>query len=517
MQSLWNAALAKNSSETLKELNDFAVKNTWNAEESQSISDWFLASLSKLTDSSRILILLPEILVALEPGACLLQHFEMFNDILKRSIDLRQNQAVLEMVTVLFQVHVPTFSAYEKRLVTAVSKYLDLYVAQIDKPWRRPFPIERMHSDIMDDKKLESAIFCFGNSNPGSFFDLLNVLALNPSSRLASFFLLRSFISLENSPTYLIADSELKNTVFMSALLDSDFGTKLTAVNILTILLPYLTTIIAAELPLLLNVLVGLIEWDSRCEELIANITSPQSTSPEVFSLGEEVDDVLKVVSSQSTKRMVTQYFRVLYGMVPCNLLHYISICRNGPLLPPNNRDFQIVDDPLPLAQSAQDWSEKQEVLLKCFHQLLEQHKFNIKSLGLDHEAELRNPWFLNQSAANIALFCDSLQVPHLFGADSSSCSDEIPDGISGVTKMVLQVNKLLYGPVYKHCYEHQNPISSDSALALKIFYIVVTNESFFRECMRLYHISSVKVHRKNEIKRIRQSLVSKDKVTMNN
>ena len=289
--SIWNAVVNNYSNESLSELSDYAIKYTWNGDDSQIVSRSILSNLARVTNHPNILKLLFHSLAAIEPGAALLQHFDIFERVLTKSNDLKQIELALGSISTLFKVHVPSNTEYEDRIVSAAARFVDLYMSQVDNRWNHLEQAigEQLQVDYTvgldpgHDSKLENAIFCFGMANPLVFYDLLNKKALTPATRLSAFLLLKSFIVLEDSPVYYLAESSLHETIFKSALYDTEACTKLTSASLLTIVLPILNK---RSLPLLgsaLKIIIDLIRWGIDMECLLTNLPSPDMSIEDVY------------------------------------------------------------------------------------------------------------------------------------------------------------------------------------------------------------------------------------------
>jgi hypothetical protein len=109
---------------------------------------------------------------------------------------------------------------------------------------------------------IERVIFAYGMTRPLKFYELLNEMAIDPSTRLNSFLLLKTFLILEGAPTYYLIDSILFNTVVHSALIDTEVSVFQTAVIILTILLPIVAFKACPLLNQLLYILLRAIQWE---------------------------------------------------------------------------------------------------------------------------------------------------------------------------------------------------------------------------------------------------------------
>ena len=289
--SIWNAVVNNYSNESLSELSDYAIKYTWNGDDSQIVSRSILSNLARVTNHPNILKLLFHSLAAIEPGAALLQHFDIFERVLTKSNDLKQIELALESITTLFKVHVQSNTEYEDRLVSAAARFVDLYIAHVGNRWKQLEQVIgeqlQVHYTVDLDPghvpKLENAIFCFGMANPLAFYDLLQKKALTPATRLSAFLLLKSFIVLEDSPVYYLAESSLHETIFKSALYDTEACTKLTSASLLTIVLPILNK---RSLPLLgsaLKIIIDLIRWGIDMECLLTNLPSPDMSIEDVY------------------------------------------------------------------------------------------------------------------------------------------------------------------------------------------------------------------------------------------
>ena len=218
------------------------------------------------------------------------------------------------------------------------------------------------------------------------------------------------------------------------------------------------------------------------------------------------VDEALKTLSVESIKRIVTRYFAVVYGMFPCNVMKYLqSNVVDTSMTILSRETFEVQEDPLSNYREALsnslDW---QSMIRSITIELFQKHRYNPKSFGLNSESELQNPWFATSQASSISIFCEELyidQSPH----GKLDVAENVLN-LKSVTETLLKINKYLYGPAYQSnssiCNESNNHLHS--GIVLKIFYLIVINESFFKESMRQYHVVNVKTTRKLDL-RMRQ------------
>ena len=99
--------------------------------------------------------------------------------------------------------------------------------------------------------------------------------------------------------------------------MDTDVSLFLTAITILTILLPIVATKSLPHLNQLLSILLKAIDWEISYPYIVAQL-SPNSKS---ISTTPNIDDILAMHSVYSVQRCVNQYFTVLYGMFPANIM----------------------------------------------------------------------------------------------------------------------------------------------------------------------------------------------------
>ena len=195
--------------------------------------------------------------------------------------------------------------------------------------------------------------------------------------------------------------------------------------------------------------------------------------------------------------------------MLPCNILQFVNDSNLPPLVSLDR--FMTVDDPHLTQRKEFVKQDLEELKTAILQKNLSGHRFNLKSLGHDAASELSNPWFAQCSPSSIAVACLEQRVEKQ--SDMPFANTVNLNNLQDVTETILKINKYLYGPAYQSFLPNEPniEIKTDSALLLKIYYLIVLNESFFKECMRQYHINNVKVHRKLEFKSRETELASKN------
>ena len=217
------------------------------------------------------------------------------------------------------------------------------------------------------------------------------------------------------------------------------------------------------------------------------------------------VDEALKTLSVESIKRIVTRYFAVVYGMFPCNVMKYLQSNVDTSMTILIRGTFEVREDPLnnyrEALSNSLDWKSMVRAIII---ELFQKHRYNPKSFGLNSESELQNPWFATSQAPSISIFCEELYIDQ--STHGKLDVAENVQNLKSVTETILKINKYLYGPAYQLnssiCTESNYHLHA--GVVLKIFYLIVINESFFKESMRQYHVVNVKTIRKLDL-RMRQ------------
>jgi hypothetical protein len=319
------------STEALQQLELFASQNQWSAVGSQTLSNKILESL-KSYDGKNLLSILLHSQEAVEPGLLLIVYIPHFSTILLSCKELDKVEQTLQIIKKAFNTYVPPGSEHEKRLTDAALKILDIYVTEAQKRWSTlkdiSAGIQQVDVSVSLDPahipRLEQALFSFGMAHPVIFYDLLHSLSMDPQARIYIFLLLKSFLTLKDAPTYYLIDSELHRTVMKSGLYDTEFGLFITALTILTIMLPLVAVKATNDIEILLGILQNAFRWEYGFEKMIRNQT-PDSRSIGIINLTEDLDNILNRYSIESVKRVVEQYFTMLYGMFPANVFVFIS------------------------------------------------------------------------------------------------------------------------------------------------------------------------------------------------
>jgi hypothetical protein len=136
---------------------------------------------------------------------------------------------------------------------------------------------------------------------------------------------------------------------------------------------------------------------------------------------------------------------------------------------------------------------------------LVESHKCHFQSIISNKESERNAPWFMNKEPSEIIVTCFSLfcdQTEQVTAEDSLTFPKNFST-LEEVSSTVLRINTFLYGPTFQSHLPTKGSIESlalDPVILLKIFYIILMNEGFFKECMRQYHIMHIRTLRKQII-----------------
>jgi hypothetical protein len=118
-----------------------------------------------------------------------------------------------------------------------------------------------------------------------------------------------------------------------------------------------------------------------------------------------------------------------------------------------------------------------------------------------DTAKERESPWFMNKEASEIAIKCFSMRKKEII-QDFQWKTGE-PTTLADVAQTIVDLNRFLYGPLYQTHIPEDNSYQKqylDPAAILKVFYVILINECFFKECMRQYHVMNIRESRKLEI-----------------
>jgi hypothetical protein len=107
----------------------------------------------------------------------------------------------------------------------------------------------------------------------------------------------------------------------------------------------------------------------------------------------------------------------------------------------------------------------------------------------------------MDKESSEIMITCFDLECSESFSVEKSETRAE---SIGNIGDHILSLNRQLYGDLYKKEPVEISVIDTnyekDSVALLKIFYTILMNESFFKECMRQYHIFHIRLLKRKEI-----------------
>jgi hypothetical protein len=331
--------------------------------------------------------------------------------------------------------------------------------------------------------RLEFVLFSFGMARPLIFYALLNDLAKEPETRLQALMLLKTFLILEGAPTYYLIDSELYKTVIISALCDTETSLFLTSVTILTIILPIVATKAVVHLDELISILILSLKFELSFRSMIAKISSS------IGNHGKNINDILRHHSINYTRFCVNQFFTVVYGMFPCNVLHTLSVILKGQSWKTTIHQSSLIPVHDPFKEWRIDDQDGGNALSVRIKELIASHRCHLNVLCSDISQERDNPWFMNKESSEIMITCFDLECSDSFSAERMEKRERF---IGDIADHILSLNRQLYGDLYR-TESTTLPVidrnsEKDSVALLKIFYTILMNENFFKECMRQYH-----------------------------
>lgn len=154
------------------------------------------------------------------------------------------------------QILIESFKLKDKSSQDFIRDLLAQFCHQISTQW------DVSKTSPFKQTPIEEIIFEFGLLQPLIFYDLLNEMAIDTSTRLESFLLLKSFIVISGAPTYYLIDSILFNSVVHSAMIDTELAVFTTALSILTILLPIVAFKACPLINQLMYIIFRAVQWE---------------------------------------------------------------------------------------------------------------------------------------------------------------------------------------------------------------------------------------------------------------
>ncbi|KAL2912830.1 hypothetical protein HK105_207717 [Polyrhizophydium stewartii] len=419
---------------------------------------------------------------------------------------------------------------------------------------------------------LERVLFDFGMDQPHVFYALLNELALSPATRLRALMLLKTFLVLEGAPTYYLIEAPLLETVMGASLVDTDAATLLTAVAILTVMLPIMSARAVPRIDGLIQVLVRMMQWELTFPAVLRMLDeaeaalalreqgaaggAPAAIKGAELSAGAQLPlplplpatakAALAVFTVDAARRVIDNLYTVVYGMFPANVIGRLQqiLAPGSTLLErmlAQTRDadrprLAAVADPLaPLRRRAYDEVEmdEDERIKARITRLARDHRLHPDIITTTVARELQEPWFVRLEASEVMVRCMGLRadshatpvapppmpMPPPTSADPAG-SDPAEENLRACIRQVALMDRTLHA----HMADWRGPLASrpdgdsdaseaadavpagpaassvlgrDGAELLRLHYFVLMNESFFKECMRQYHMMHIRQLRK--------------------
>ncbi|KAJ3313999.1 hypothetical protein HDV04_001305 [Boothiomyces sp. JEL0838] len=490
----------------IRELESFALHNPWNPDDKNDL-DKLSGQLQSIPEPNKLQVL-QVLQPAFEPGRFILDHFDYLISILLNPSNLEDGETATKLLADTFRTYVPPDSEYQTTLALAARKILDTYVSETQGRWDTFEQIVAGKSvfeyniplDPNRIPKLEYVAFQYGMSNPLSFYNLLNQLAVKVETRLHAFMLLKLFLIVEDTPTYYLIDADLFGTVISSTVNDTDICIFQTALTIITIFLPIVAVKSVSKLDELLSVLITAIKWEVWYPEMLRHASPKREYNAEHGKY--DMDEILLNHSIAAIRTCVQQYYTVLYGMYPCNVLACLSDYLNDRYVPPpNTASFKVAPDSLQkyvdIAHKTAQWDEK-VYITKRIENLIQSHKCHLNAIVSTVEKERKEPWFLKNEASDIIISCFQLCVKE-FDSNIELITEEF-ETLEQVSASIMRINTFLHGPIIPSDLPSSKSKGIDelnSVMFYKIYYFILMNETFFKECMRQYHIMHIRNLRK--------------------
>lgn len=162
-------------------------------------------------------------------------------------------------------------------------------------------------------KILKRVLSDFGSRNPKALFECFSLSIKRPETRLAALDILLEFLSEKSYCASEIGNSSLLEVLFYALLLDEALRVLDAASSIITMLLPYVLPKRSELLPLFMVALVRSITCYA------SGISRVPRLNPD-----EPSWDSLPNADNKLTSNIPTQFFTLLYGMYPRNLVMFI-------------------------------------------------------------------------------------------------------------------------------------------------------------------------------------------------
>lgn len=495
----WKQILAKIDTLPDSELESWAFKNLWNDVDSKH--EKIAQDLQQFHNNPNLLRILASLAPSLHPVKVLQQYFTLLTSVLlDRNESLERINQSTKIATLALKSEeedlAEDIKAFAKRFFGCLVHESGIRWDTFEKITEGTPKANQIALDPSRIPRLEYVLFSFGMTKPLIFYELMNDLVKGAESRLQALMLLKTFLILEGAPTYYLIDSELYKTVIMSALCDTEISVFLTSVTILTIVLPIVATKAVAYLDHLVSILIFALRWEISFPDVIAKISLAMDKH------GKSIDDILQLHSINSTRFCINQYFTVLYGMFPSSTMEVLSLTLKGQPLKEVNRDpnFIPVHDPFKNFRIEAEGYGGQAMFTRI-KGLLSSHRCHFNTLCSNTLEERDNPWFMDKESSEIMITCFDLECSDSFSTEKLEDRKEC---IGDIASHILSLNRQLYGDLYR-TESIAIPIidrnsEKDSVALLKIFYTILMNESFFKECMRQYHIFHIRLLKRKEI-----------------
>lgn len=286
--------------------------------------------------------------------------------------------------------------------------------------------------------------------------------------------------------------------MIQSGLIDTEASVFHSVITILTIVLPIVGYKACPRLENLIIVLFRALIWDSIYPNMLKNIWNSTPANEEISLIDKEVFSQTIL----SSKRAVDQYFTVLHGMFPCNTITSLShFSYTGEI--PVTKSLQLLDK---VTDSLEHHLPSINDHLMCkarIKELLVTHRMSVNLLSTP-ETEIEAPWFTNMESSEIIFSCFGQKISEVLQSDDVDSTYSLDD----LSTSLLEINTKLHGNLLQAKETFENNInlshqSQNTLAVLKIFYFILLNESFFKECMRQYHHMI--------IRRLRKSLIVLD------
>lgn len=251
-------------------------------------------------------------------------------------------------------------------------------------------------------------------------------------------------------------------------------------------MLPIIGSKATQYLPMLSQILYQAVAWETVYPSII------NSNLNAAFLIQTEEEKKLMDMIMQAVPRCVGQYFTVFYGMFPQTVLQLAT--SKQPLPAITNRKFEPVIDPIATSISTAPVKK----ISARFRSLFATHRLHPDLVPREKRADA---WFSQLEASEIMLICFEQRIePDVVSSDNEQLEQDLNQVCSALLKLNNHMHGLVKQPridINMLSLDLRQLESLDAMYCVKVFCYILLNESFFKECMRQYHMMHIKRLRK--------------------